>query len=37
MSYAENPIKRRQSTQIKVGNVLIGGDAPYCSAVNDQY
>jgi (E)-4-hydroxy-3-methylbut-2-enyl-diphosphate synthase len=28
MSYAENPIKRRLSTQIKVGNVLIGGDAP---------
>lgn len=26
--FAENPIKRRQSTQIKVGNVLIGGDAP---------
>ncbi|WP_337842977.1 flavodoxin-dependent (E)-4-hydroxy-3-methylbut-2-enyl-diphosphate synthase [Rheinheimera sp.] len=28
MSYAENPIKRRQSTQIKVGTVLVGGDAP---------
>ena len=26
--FAENPIKRRPSTQIKVGNVLIGGDAP---------
>lgn len=26
--FATNPIKRRQSTQIKVGNVLIGGDAP---------
>lgn len=26
--FADNPIKRRQSTQIKVGNVLIGGDAP---------
>lgn len=26
--FAENPIKRRQSTQIRVGNVLIGGDAP---------
>jgi len=26
--FAENPIKRRHSTQIKVGNVLIGGDAP---------
>ena len=26
--FAENPIQRRQSTQIKVGNVLIGGDAP---------
>ncbi|CAM5223727.1 flavodoxin-dependent (E)-4-hydroxy-3-methylbut-2-enyl-diphosphate synthase [Alishewanella longhuensis] len=26
--FAENPIKRRQSTQIKVGTVLIGGDAP---------
>lgn len=26
--FAENPIVRRQSTQIKVGNVLIGGDAP---------
>lgn len=28
MSYAENPIKRRQSTQIKVGTVAVGGDAP---------
>ncbi len=26
--FAKNPIKRRPSTQIKVGNVLIGGDAP---------
>ncbi len=26
--FAENPIQRRQSTQIRVGNVLIGGDAP---------
>lgn len=26
--FAENPITRRQSTQIKVGDVLIGGDAP---------
>ncbi|GHG62315.1 4-hydroxy-3-methylbut-2-en-1-yl diphosphate synthase (flavodoxin) [Alishewanella longhuensis] len=26
--FAENPIKRRHSTQIKVGNVVIGGDAP---------
>lgn len=26
--FAENPITRRQSTQIKVGNVLIGGNAP---------
>lgn len=26
--FAENPIKRRESTQIRVGNVLIGGDAP---------
>lgn len=26
--FVENPIKRRQSTQIRVGNVLIGGDAP---------
>lgn len=26
--FAENPIKRRQSTQIRVGNVPIGGDAP---------
>jgi len=26
--FADNPIKRRQSTQIRVGNVLIGGDAP---------
>ncbi|MBZ9611396.1 flavodoxin-dependent (E)-4-hydroxy-3-methylbut-2-enyl-diphosphate synthase [Rheinheimera maricola] len=26
--FADNPIKRRQCTQIRVGNVLIGGDAP---------
>lgn len=26
--FTESPIKRRQSTQLKVGNVLIGGDAP---------
>lgn len=26
--FAENPIKRRKCTQIKVGNVLVGGDAP---------
>ena len=26
--FAENPIKRRKSTQIMVGNVPVGGDAP---------
>ena len=28
MSFAENPIKRRKSRQIMVGDVPVGGDAP---------
>ena len=26
--FGENPIKRRKSTQVMVGNVPVGGDAP---------